>query len=160
MYEIMKDGFKDDYRPRKNELYGERYELLALKWINELNLGDEIVYHPYGYRGRIDFKWNCISAELELKRLVKTGYCDCAWLKSRVVDRFTDKNVRLRVLVVTGRKWGFIEDLYLKTENIVIIETGQINSKTEEELAKKKFMYEIAGLIVLDHELKESSRCA
>jgi len=159
MMEIAKDGFKDDYRPRKNECFGEKYELLVQRWINEdLNLGNEIVYHPYGYRGRVDFKWDSISAELELKRLVKTKYCDCAWLKSRIVDRFTDKNVRFRLAVVTEKKWGLIEEEYLRAENILVIETGQINSKLEEKQAKAKFIDGIIDLIIAECELEKSLR--
>jgi len=153
MYEIVKGEFKD-YRPRKKERFGEKYELALWLAFEELGLGMDVIYHPYGYRGRVDFKWDSMSAELEAKRLVKTLYCDCAWLKENFVDRFTDKNVKFRLGVVTAKKWGRIEDEYLNSNRIWVIETGQINNKQQSERAMRKFKDGIADFIIAKREIE------
>jgi hypothetical protein len=147
MYEMLKGGFKDD-KDRKKELCGEKFELTVLRAYEELELGNEIVYHPYGYRGRVDFKWQAMSAELEAKRLMKTKYCNCSWLKENIVDRFTDDTVRFRIAVVTAKKWSKIEDDYLKSNNIWVIETGQINNEQQSKRAMRKFKDGLADFII------------
>ena len=140
--------YKVSDRPRSKVLKGKKYELVLWVAFKELELGLEVVYHPYGCNGRIDFKWDSIGAELEAKRLVDTEYCDCAWIKEQIIDRFTDKNVKFRVAVITERKWGKKENDYLDANGIFVIETGQICTKRQQKRAMNEFKNGIADLII------------
>lgn len=128
-----------------------RYELFLLReCISELGLNEQIVYQP---ARPIDFVWSYLGLWMEAKRLVKTKYVNRVWLMKNVVERFSEEAMlrgeepKVKVVVVTQRKWDGSEELFLQSEGIRVIETGQIGTAREKEKAKEAFIEGFSDLV-------------
>jgi hypothetical protein len=124
--------------------YGMKLEVAVASWLaRDFGWGFDVVWDTVG---NIDVRVQGLKVEIECKRLNKTQFVTRGWLEEHVTKRFSP-DAWMKVLVTTKVCWTRDDDKFLAQNGIEVIDVGPIDTKSELERAKARFITQFLELL-------------
>jgi len=154
------EKYKDfRFRPKREDrkAMGREYSDFLLDCLRSeagKEVDDTIIFRE---NSPIDFVWKDLFLGLEAKRFGRTVFRNDAhakaWIKQQFLERFVDyrretgQALKIGILCVTEKRWSIEVDNWLKWMGYYLIETGQIDSIPERQIAEQKFLGQFTDIL-------------
>lgn len=98
-----------------------------------------------------------LSLGMECTRLQRTRFVNDgmakAWLWGEKMSRFNDyeretgKELKTKIICVSEKKWSQEVDKWVEDMGFYLIDTGQINTYWQREIAMRQFLFDFGGIL-------------